>query len=71
MERYRFNHAAAGEIVESDLIEATPEEWEDCPESKTGAWTVLIDGRRVLANRLVGIPIVRQLLSASGSPVNL
>jgi hypothetical protein len=58
MIRIRFNHVVAGEIVESDVIEATPDEWEDFPESKTGAWSVHKNSDRVIANRLVGVPVL-------------
>jgi hypothetical protein len=57
MTRIRFNHIVADEIVESDLIEATPEEWEESPESKTGAWSAWKEPGRVIANRLVGVPV--------------
>lgn len=72
MDRYSFNIIVEGEIVESDLIEATPEEWKDAPESMTGAWSVLFDSdnSRILANRLVGVP-VRKLLGTAAPSIRL
>ena len=61
MLRIRFNHPVVeyDAIIESDLIEATLAEWEDMPESRSGAWSVHRDGHRVLANRLEGIPVIQ------------
>lgn len=75
MKRFRFNHIVVGEIVESDVIEISSiEEWRDLPESETGAWSVLTDAEtgRVLANRLVGIPVFgRHRLGAAAPPIGL
>lgn len=60
----RFNHIVVGEIVESDVIEATREEWESSEESKTGDWSIHVEGGRVLANRLRGVPVIQP----SGAP---
>jgi hypothetical protein len=60
-------------IVESDLIFAdTQAEWNETPESKTGAWCVLLeDDGSVVANRLTGVPVVGQLLGAARTRVDL
>lgn len=63
MNRYRFNHIVVGEIVESDLIETgSIEEWKGLPQSSTGDWSTYTDRDtgRVLANRIVGVPVVRE-----------
>ena len=64
MECTRFNHIivvdGTNEIVESDVIDATIKEWEESPESKTGAWSVSVnlETGNVRANRLLGVPVV-------------
>jgi hypothetical protein len=60
--RCRFLHHfdAIKEIAESDLITTdTESEWQELPESRSTAWSVhrRYDGQ-VLANRLVGVPVV-------------
>jgi hypothetical protein len=73
MEPVRFNHIVVGEIVESDLIITTPEEWAQMPESQTGAWSVFHDEteNRILANRLLGVPVFTGSPSAPTRAVDL
>lgn len=75
LRKRRFNHHVdeVGAIVESDVIlTETREEWEESPESKTGEWSVLLeDDGSVLANRLLGVPVVGHLLGVPGSRIDL
>jgi hypothetical protein len=73
MEPIRFNHVVSGEIVESDVIITTPEEWALSPESLSGAWSVFHDEEenRILANRLLGVPVFTSSPSAPARAVDL
>jgi hypothetical protein len=74
--RRRLNHliddVEPRSIVESYLVFAENErEWNETPESKTGAWCVLVeDDGSVVANRLLGVPVVGQLLGAATARVD-
>ena len=78
MEHTRFNqivpvdNEGTTEIVESDVIQASITEWEESPESQTGAWSVSVDLEtgRVLANRLLGVPVIH-LPATSASAIGL
>jgi hypothetical protein len=55
-QQYRFHHGIdvghGPEVVESDLIIASPDEWDGSPEQLSGDWCAIRDGRRILALRL-------------------
>lgn len=61
--RFVFNIPVQGSdaVVELDLIEATPEEWAQMPESVEKTWTLVKDRHqnRLFAARLLGVPIVQ------------
>ena len=50
MERSTHRFEVAGEVIESTVITATPEEWEGSPESREARWSVLRRGATLIAN---------------------
>ncbi len=54
-------------VIETDLIEASRDEWDDAPESADPSWSALADGDLVRAIRLTLAG--RELVSSAGVPV--
>jgi hypothetical protein len=61
--RFKFQ----GEIIESDVVEATAKEWACDYRSDDPAWSVLQKDDRVMANRLVFPPGMTIRQSRSGA----
>ncbi len=68
LKRFCFRHIDLHlGVIETDLIEATHEEWWEAPESADPSWSALADGELVRALRLT-LP-GRELVSSAGMSV--
>ncbi len=59
MRRITFRHRVEGEVVESELIVATKDEWATLAQADDPSWCLARTDRFIFANRLLGVPVMQ------------